>query len=302
MSDVGIDELRVFLEIARRKSFREAADVLGLSRSSLSHAMRILEERLGVRLLHRTTRSVSLTQAGEQLLDRLPGVLRDLDDVLQAVSDGQNEVVGPLRINTEPLAGQWLIRNVVPAFLARYPRVMLDLVAEGRFVDIVAEGFDAGVRLRDSVPQDMVAIPFGRDVRFLAVASPDYLSAHGRPTMPHDLMRHRCIRQRLPSGKRYRWQFTRGAEEVAIDVPGVLSLNDNGLMLDAALAGLGIAFIPESIAADALRDGRLLPLLEAWTPPEPGQCLYYSSHRLVPPPLKAFIAVLREVGGRGDRP
>lgn len=300
MADVRVNELRTFLEVARRRNFREAADVLGVSRSALSHAIGALESRLGARLLHRTTRSVSLTHAGEALLMRLPGVIQDLDDVLDSIGPA-NEVAGVLRINIERLAGRWLVRNVLPLFLNRHPGVSLDLVVEGRFVDIAAEGFDAGVRLGSAVQQDMVAVPFGGDIRFLAVASPAYLTVHGRPNTPYDLMRHQCIRQRLPSGKRYRWEFSNGADEIVLDVPGALSLNDNGLMRDAAVAGLGIALIPEPTVAGDVTDGRLVPVLELWTPPEPGQCLYYRSHRLIPAPLKAFIAVVKEVDRRIKR-
>lgn len=294
MSDVGVAELKAFIEVARQRSFRGAADVLGVSRSSLSHALRALEQRLGVRLLHRTTRSVALTEAGEQLMQRLPLVLGELDELLYAVSHSDGELVGGLRINAEEAGARWLMRHVVPTFIARHPRVELDIVSEGRFVDIVAEGFDAGVRLAGSVPQDMIAVPFGGDVRFLAVAAPDYLEAFGRPNTPHDLLRHRCIRQRLPSGKRYRWEFARGDEEVALDVPGPLSLNNNALMAEAAEAGLGVAFVPEVVAAAALKAGRLVAVLEDWTPPEPGLCLYYPGRRLVPAALRAFIQALRD--------
>lgn len=298
MTEIGLNELHAFLEVARRRSFRQAADTLGVSRSSLSHAMRTLEDRLSARLLNRTTRSVSLTPAGQRLLDGLPARLQVLDDLLQSVSHGEDEGAGLLRLNAEPLAAQWLVQRVLPLFRETRPKVEIDLVADGRFIDIVAEGFDAGVRLGDSVPQDMIAVPYGGDIRFLAVASPAYLAAHGAPTAPEDLAHHECIRQRLPSGKRYRWEFTRRGVEVAIDVPGALSLNDNPLMVDAAVQGLGIAFVPEPLAAPFLEEGRLIAVLEDWTPAEPGQCLYYSSHRLVPPPLRAFIDVLREVDRR----
>lgn len=296
MIEIGLSELKAFVEVARHQSFRRAADLRGMSRSSLSHAMRALEQRLGVRLLNRTTRSVALTQAGEQLLKRLPAVLGELDDLLDAVSHGEDEVVGVLRINAEEAGARWLLRNVVPAFLERHPQVALDIETEGRFVDIVAEGFDAGVRLADAVPQDMIAVPFGGDVRFLAVAAPSYLAAHGVPKTPHDLQGHRCIRQRLPSGKRYRWEFAKGSEELAIEVPGALSLNNSALMADAAIGGLGIAFIPQAVAAPALAEGKLVPLLEDWLPSYPGLCLYHASRRLVPPALKAFIAALKQAG------
>ena len=294
----SIADLTAFVAVARHQSFRAAADALGVSRSSLSHALRSLEADLGVRLLHRTTRSVAPTDAGARLLSRLAPTLRDLDDMLAAVSDVSGGPAGTLRINANEAAAGWLLRRVAPGFLDRHPRVTLDLVSEGRLVDIVAEGFDAGVRLREAVPQDMIAIPFGGGVRFLAVAAPAYLSRHGVPGTPEDLRHHRCIRQRLPSGKPYRWEFAQGADELAIDVPGVLTLDHSGLMVEAAMAGLGIAFVPEPWARLALTDGCLRALLEDWSPVLPGLCLFYPGRRHVPAPLRAFIDELRAADAR----
>lgn len=294
MPDVNLSDLKAFAAVARHRSFRSAADAQGVSRSALSHALRSLEQRLGVRLLHRTTRSVAVTEAGEQLLQRLAPMLRELDDVLETISHGLHELAGTLRINANEGGARWLLRHAVPTFLERHPRVLLDLVAEGRLVDIVAEGFDAGVRLLESVPQDMVAIPFGGEARFIAIAAPAYVELFGRPATPHDLQSHRCIRQRLPSGKLYRWEFSRDGQEIAVDVPGTFILDNNGLMVEAAVQGLGIAYVPEPYAREALADGRLQLLLPGWSPPFPGLCLYYASHRHVPPALKAFIAVVRE--------
>ncbi|PZQ10430.1 MAG: LysR family transcriptional regulator [Rhodanobacter denitrificans] len=294
MKNVSLSDLKAFALVARYRSFQKAADALGASRSSLSHALKGLERQLGVRLLHRTTRSVAVTDDGERLLQRLVPLLRELDDLLDAVSHGQDELVGTLRINASKGGARWLLRHAVPMFQQRHPRVELDLVAEGQLVDIVGEGFDAGVRLAESVPKDMVAVPFGHDVRFVAVAAPDYVEAFGAPATPMDLMSHRCIRQRLPSGKRYRWEFEKGTQQVALDVPGMLSLDDNDLMVEAAADGLGIAYVPESFARPALDSGALVLLLEDWTPASPGLCLYYASYRHVPAPLKAFIAIVRE--------
>lgn len=294
MADINLSDLKAFAHVARHRGFQKAADALGVSRSSLSHAMKGLERRLGVRLLHRTTRSVAVTEAGEQLLLRLNPLLRELDDVLDAVSHGQDELVGTLRINASKGGARWLLRHAVPTFQQRHPRVALDLVAEGQRVDIVAEGFDAGVRLAESVPKDMIAVPFGGDIRFVAVAAPDYVQRFGAPATPGDLMSHRCIRQRLPSGKRYRWEFEKGKQQLALDVPGTLCLDDNELMVEAACDGLGVAFVPEPFARSALNSGALVLLLEDWTPPSPGLCLYYADFRHVPAPLRAFIAVLRE--------
>ena len=294
----SLTDLTAFVAVARHQSFRAAADALGVSRSSLSHALRSLERDLGVRLLHRTTRSVAPTEAGARLLSGLAPTLRDLNDMLAAVGDDSGGPAGALRINANEAAARWLLRHVAPTFLDRYPRVTLDLVSQGRLVDIVAEGFDAGVRLREAVPQDMIAVPFGGGVRFLAVAAPAYLSRHGEPGTPEDLRHHRCIRQRLPSGKPYRWEFAQGSDELAIDAPGVLTLDHNGLMVEAAMNGLGIAFVPEPWARPALTDGRLRALLEGWSPVLPGLCLYYPGRRHVPPPLRAFIDELRTADAR----
>ncbi|WP_240811599.1 LysR family transcriptional regulator [Brevundimonas sp. M20] len=293
MEDVSLSELKAFAAVARHRSFRGAADTLGVSRSSLSHALRALERRLGVRLLHRTTRSVGLTEAGARLLERLSPTLGALDDILADVRSGAGELAGALRVNANEGGARWLIRHVVPDFVLKHPGVRLDLVIEGRLVDIVAEGFDAGVRLAEAVPQDMIAVPFGGAQRFIAVASPAYLAAHGRPATPDDLKHHRCIRQRLPSGKLYRWEFERGQTAAAVEVDGTLGLDHSGLMVEAALEGVGIAFVPETFARAALAEGRLEILLAEWSPPFPGLCLYYAGRRHVPAALGAFIAAVR---------
>ncbi len=295
MTKPSLADLTTFAAVARHRSFRAAADELGVSRSSLSHALVGLEQQLGVRLLNRTTRSVAPTEAGSRLLARLVPALRDLDDMLAAVSDGAEGPAGTVRINALEAAARWLLHHVVPGFLERYPRVSLDIVSEDRLIDIIAGGFDAGVRLREAVPQDMIAVPFGGEARFLAVASPTYLSRHGVPVKPDDLRTHSCIRQRLASGKPYRWEFARGLDEIALEVPGMLTLNHNALMVSAAVDGLGIAFVPERAARPFLHEGRLHALLEDWSPTIPGFCLYYPGNRYVPPAFRAFIDDLRAV-------
>ncbi|MGR4066895.1 LysR family transcriptional regulator [Billgrantia sp. C5P2] len=289
----SLADLEAFAVVAAERSFRRAADVIGISRSALSHRMRHLEERLGVRLLHRTTRSVSLTDAGGRFLARITPTLSELNATLDTLADDRGEPSGQLRINASRAAARLLLAHVVPAYLRRYPAVELDLVSEGRLVDIVEQGFDAGVRLGEAVPQDMIAVKLGGDMRFLAVASPDYLHRFGTPDVPDDLHKHRCIRQRLPSGKRYRWEFERRGQEIAIDVPGTLTLDDNELMVEAAADGLGIAYVPELVASDRLASGQLVALLEAWSPPYPGLMLYYPGHRHVPTALRAFIDLLK---------
>jgi DNA-binding transcriptional LysR family regulator len=287
-----LNDLAAFAAVAHHRSFRKAADALGVSRSALSHALLGLERSLGVRLLNRTTRSVAPTEAGARLLARLGPVLQDLDLALDDIAEERGGPSGTLRINANKAAAL-LLRKVVPRFLARYPDVELDLVSEGRLVDIVAEGFDAGVRLAEAVPQDMVAVRIGGHVRFVAVAAPAYLAAAAPLATPDDLRRHRCIRQRLPSGKRYRWEFARHGEEIALDVPGALTLDDSNLMVEAAADGLGIAYVPESFAREMLESGHLVTVLEDWCPPIPGLALYYPRNRHVPSALRAFIDVLK---------
>ena len=293
----SLADLSTVEAVARHRSFRAAADELGLTRSAVSHAIRGLEAELATRLFHRTTRSVAPTKAAARLLERLRPALRDLNDMLADVRSDGDAPAGALRINAIQAAVKWLVRHVVPPFLASYPHVTLDLASQDRFIDIVAGEFDAGVRLEEAVPQDMIAIPFGGRARFLTVAAPDYLARHGVPTSPDDLLRHSCIRQRLASGKLFRWEFAMGTAEIAIDVPGALTLDNNECMLEAAAAGLGLAYVPERTAASAIADGLVRPVLEAWSPPIGGFCLYYPGHRHVPRPLRAFIDALRSMNG-----
>jgi DNA-binding transcriptional LysR family regulator len=290
-----LGDLTAFTAIAAHRSFRKAADELGLSPSTLSHMMRVLEQNIGVRLLHRTTRSVSPTQAGERLLTRLQPVLRDLDSALAEVDDFRSRPSGTLRINASEIASRLLLAHVVPLFLAAHPEMALDLVTDGRLIDIVAEGFDAGIRLGEAVPQDMIAVRFDGATRFLAVASPSYLKARKPPRTPDDLKDHACIRFRLPSGKPYRWEFEKHGQELTIDVPGRLTLDHVELMAESAAAGLGIAYVTSRTAGPYLARGELVTVLDDWCPEIPGLFLYYPGHRLVPPGLRAFIDVLKSV-------
>jgi len=292
----GLGDLTAFAAIVAHRSFRKAADELGLSPSTLSHMMRALETRLGVRLLHRTTRSVAPTQAGEQLAAHLTPILYDLDGALAGVTAFRGQPAGRLRINASEPAARLLLRSVVPTFLRRCPEMSLDLVTEGRLVDIVAEGFDAGVRLGEAVPQDMIAVRFGGSIRFVVVAAPSYLADHEAPQTPDDLQRHACIRVRFPSGKPYRWEFEQHGQQLTLDVPGPLTLDNPELMLEAAAAGLGIAYVSDRSALPFIERGALVALLDDWCPPIPGLFLYYPGRRHVPPGLRAFMDVLREVG------
>ncbi len=291
----GLADLGALAAVAAHRSFRKAADELGLSPSSLSHTIRALEARLGVRLLHRTTRSVSATEAGQRLVERLQPLLRDLDLALEEVDRFRSRPSGTLRINSAEGPARLLLTTVVPAFLQRHPEMSLDLATEGRLVDIVAEGFEAGIRLGEAVPQDMVAVRFGGMVRFVAVASPGYLAIREAPRAPDDLAGHSCIRYRLRSGRLFRWEFARHGQELTVEVPGPLILDHVELMAEAAEAGLGIAYVPEHTARPFVSDGRLRTVLDDWCPRIPGLFLYYPGHRQVPPGLRAFIDVMKAV-------
>jgi DNA-binding transcriptional LysR family regulator len=291
----NLTELHAFTTIVRHGSFRAAADELGFSASTLSHMMRAFEERLGLRLLNRTTRSVAPTEAGTRLCRNLQPILNDLDLALTDVGTLSERPSGTLRINASQSAARLLMGRIVPTFISRYPDVHLDLVTEGRLVDIVADGFDAGVRLGDTVAQDMIAVPFGGDWRFSAVASPAYLAQWGMPRTPDELTRHRCIRFRMPSGKMYRWEFERRHQEFKLDVEGPMTLDNMELMVKAAVDGLGIAYVSYEMAQTAIANGDLVAVLSDWISAFPGHCLYYPSHRLVPAGLRAFIDVVKEI-------
>lgn len=286
--------LNVFLAVAAHASFREAGKELGITASAVSHSIKVLEQRLSVRLLNRTTRSVSLTDAGERLAATLRPALSSVAGALQEIDSFGGIPSGTLRINSSEGAVRLVLQPVLARFLRENPQVHLDIVCDGKLSDIVAHGFDAGIRLAEAVPQDMVSIRVGAPVRFAAVASPGYLAARGRPAVPQDLHGHDCIRFRFDSGAIYRWEFERHGNAETINVNGPLTLTDQPLMVDAAIDGIGIAFVPDHLAASALSDGRLERVLDAWCPAYPGLCLYYSGHRHVSSALRALVAMLRE--------
>lgn len=289
----SLTELTAFMAVATHRSFRRAADELGTAPSTLSHTVRALEERLGVRLLNRTTRSVSPTEAGLSLLNRLHKVMNSLDEALDATAAFRGNVAGRVRINAPRVTIAYLVREILPLMTERYPDVEVDLVADGRLIDIVSAGFDAGVRLMEAIPKDMVAVPFGKPVHFLCVASPAYLERAGEPLTPHDLTQHRCIGHRLPSGKLYKWEFERAGQELTVETGGTVVLDDEDLMIEAAASGLGIAYVVSWIAKPAIAAGQVKPVLTSWMHPPERIAVYYPGHRSVPPPLRAFIDVVK---------
>ena len=287
-------ELEAVVTVARRGGFRAAARELDMSSSALSHAVAALEARLGVRLFNRTTRSVSLSSAGEQFVAEVTPALAAIRAAMDGVDAQRNEPSGTLRLNTSLGAARMILGPLVLEYLRRYPKAKVELVTEGALVDIVGQGFDAGVRLAEFVPADMIAVPIGRTLRSLVVGSPAYFEGREQPRSPGDLMAHDCIRARMASGAIYHWEFERHGESLAIDPPGSLTLDESDLMLTAALAGQGLAILSETAAGPHLAEGRLLSVLEDWTPPYPGLCLYYPGRRNMPASLRAFIALIRE--------
>lgn len=294
MRKSGLIELEAVLAVARRGSFRGAATELGMSTSALSNAVAGLESRLGVRLFNRTTRSVVLTAAGTQFLEEILPALAAIDSAIENAGEHLGEPSGLLRLNMAPGAARFVMAPLIRDYLNRYPRMKVEIVGEAALVDVIGKGFDAGIRLRDSVPPDMIAVPLIPEVRLVIVGSPDYLRDRPLPIVPQDLLAHECVGYRMGSGRLYHWEFARGDERLALDVPGRLILDDSGLMLDAALAGMGLAYIAEETAAPHVRAGRLTPLLRDWMPVEPPLCLYYSGRRHVPAKLRLFIDLVRD--------
>jgi DNA-binding transcriptional LysR family regulator len=300
MHAVPLPQLQVFVAVARHRSFTGAARDLGVSPSAVSQAVKHLEDQLGVVLLTRTTRSVAPTEAGERLLQSAAPALRQLVTSLTEISAQPGETVGRVRITVGQPGMQLVIAPVLPTFRARHPRVTVEVVLEERLVDIVAEGFDAGVRLSEVIERDMVQIRLTGEARFAVVAAPDYLARHGTPRRPEDLLRHECNSFRLASGAEYAWEFKRGRKNWRVPVRGGVVTNDSHLLATSAELGLGLSYVLEPMVAEQLRTGTLQRVLEAYTVSEPGFFLYYPSRAQASPSLRLFIDVAKEVLGRRD--
>ena len=293
MKNPSTADLPIFLCIAQHLNFSRAAVDLGLTPSALSHSLRALENRLGVRLFNRTTRSVALTEAGERLYARLKPAFRDIDDALEDLNHFRDKPSGNLRITAGRQACELVLLPIAGAFLQAYPDIRLEVVESDALLDIVAGGFDAGVRFGNRLEADMVSLPIGPTLRSVVVASPAFLERHTAPQKPEDLHALPCIRHRFPSGALYRWEFERGRIVQEIEVNGPLTLGDVSLMIGPALQGLGLAYVFEDMAREHLASGRLVQVLADWCPYYPGLHLYYPSRRHVPAPLKAFIDFAR---------
>lgn len=296
-------ELKAFVAVVERGSFARAADHLGLSRSALSQVIRQLESRLGVRLLNRTTRSVSPTEPGQRLHERIAPMLREMDDAVAQAVGSNARAAGTLRINTLSMAAKNVIAPRLGRFARAHPQVVLDIIIDDGLSDIAGEGFDAGIRVGGRLQKDMVAVRLTPDVALLAVASPDYLALHGEPKTPADLARHACINWRFPgSGRIAGWEFRKKGRSTEVFGEGQVIANHQDIVVPAALQGLGITYAyNDDGIAEALRDGRLKRVLADWSPTVPGLYLYYSSRRYMLPALRAFIDCLldRDLGQAG---
>ena len=295
-------DLDAFAAVAQARSFRGAAALRGCSPSSLSEALRRLEQRLGLRLLNRTTRSVTPTEAGLRLLERLQPALGEVAAALEAVEGFRDTVTGTLKLNVPTILARLVLAPIFNGFLTRYPSIRLEVTAEDSFIDVLAAGYDAGIRYDERLEKDMIAVPIGpRRQRFAVGAAPAYIARHGRPLHPKDLLKHACIRHRFSSGAMHPWEFERQGRIVQITPSGPLISNTLELQIAAAIAGLGVIATFEEVLKPAFESGELMPLLEEWWQGFSGPYLYYAGRRHLPGPLRAFIDYIKApVGVRED--
>jgi DNA-binding transcriptional LysR family regulator len=293
----NINDLLAFRAIARERSFTRAAAQIGVSPSALSHTIRGLEERLGVRLLTRTTRSVAPTEAGERLLGSIGPHFDEIEAAVGALSELRDKPAGLIRITTGAHAAETILWPALARLLADYPDIRTEISVDAGLVDIVAERFDAGIRLGETVARDMIAVRIGPDLRMAAVAAPSYFEEHEPPRRPDDLARHNCINLRFPTrGGLYAWEFEKGGRAVNVRVEGQLIVNDAEIARKAAIDGSGIAFLPEDHVQIEVDRGQLIRVLEEWTPPFPGYHLYYPSRRQQSPAFALLVEALRYRG------
>jgi len=293
----NLNDLLAFLAVANERSFTKAAAKLGLSQSALSHTLRHLEERLGIRLLTRTTRSVAPTEAGERLLHSLGPRFEEIDAELAALSELREKPAGTIRITATEYAVDTLLWPKLAKFLARYRDIKVEVISDAGLTDIVAQRFDAGVRIGEQVAKDMIAVRIGPDLRMAVVGTPSYFKRQAEPKKPQDLINHRCINLRLPTqGGLYAWEFEKGARKLRVRVEGPLIFNGSYQMLNAALAGFGVAYVPEDLTQPHLARGRLKRVLEDWCPPFSGYHLYYPSRRQTTPAFALLVEALRHRG------
>lgn len=284
-----------FLIVARHQSFRRAALELDISASAVSHALKSLEGRLGVRLLNRTNRSVTLTAAGEQLRDALEGPFEAIGHAVEVLNRFRDTPTGHIRLNVSSGAADMLLAPVLPTFVERYPNILLEMSVTNRMVDVVGQGFDAGIRFGGTVPEDMIARKLTRDVRWVVAGAPSYFQRRGTPLVPRDLADHSCIQIRLGNDSLYQWEFVKDAETCAVPVPGPVILDDGAMAMKLALTGVGLVYMNEWDVAGHVAEGTLLTTLDDWSCAGEGYYMYYSSTRQVPNALRLLIDLLREM-------
>jgi DNA-binding transcriptional LysR family regulator len=289
-----LDDLRAFVAVGRERSFTKAAAKLGVSQSALSHTIRELEARVGIRLLTRTTRSVSPTEAGERLLDSLGPRFEEIDAELAALSELREKPAGTIRMTATDYAVDTILWPKLTTFLGRYPDIKIEIIVDYGLTDIVAQRFDAGVRVGEQVAQGMIAVRIGPDLRMAVVGAPSYFRKRSEPRTPQDLIEHNCINLRLSThGGLYAWEFEKAKRELKVRVEGQLTFNGTYQMLTAALAGYGLAYVPEDVAEHHIAKGRLKQVLQDWCPPESGYHLYYPSRRQQSPAFALLLDALR---------
>lgn len=295
LSRTDLADYSYFLAIARHRSFRRAGLDLGVSASALSHALKGLETRVGIRLLNRTNRSVTLTAAGEELLAAISRPFDDIEQAVDRLNRYRDTPTGRIRINIPVEAATLLIGPILREFVDRYPDVELDVAVSNHLVDVTEGGFDAGIRYGGTVPTDMVAQRLSADIRWVVAGSPAYFDRYGTADHPDDLAAHRCLRFRIGDDSIYKWEFERAGEEIAVDVPGSLIFDDSRAILAALVGGVGLMYAPEPLIAPLVANGSVRLILEDWAPVGSGFYAYYSSTRQLPTGLRLLIALIREM-------
>ncbi|MCV9910247.1 LysR family transcriptional regulator [Brucella sp. HL-2] len=291
----NLAEIEAVVMVANLGGFRAAARELGISSSALSQQIATLESRLGVRLFNRTTRSVSLSSAGEQFVAEVTPALAAIRRAIHRADEHRSEPSGTLRINTSLGAARMIIAPLILEYMRRYQQMNVEIVTETALVDVNARGFDAGIRILEAVPPDMISVALNQDIQPMVVASPSYFMGRSKPQIPADLENHNCIRARMASGSIYKWEFEKRGIAFTLDVQGSLILDESDLMLRAAREGAGIAYLNEWQVKEDLQSGQLVQILGDWTPPYPGLCLYYPGRKHLPAKLRVFVDLIKEL-------
>jgi DNA-binding transcriptional LysR family regulator len=302
LNRANLVDIVYFLAIARQKSFSRAGLEVGISASALSYAMKGLEARLGVRLLNRTTRSVTLTAAGEELQGLISSPLNEIGQALEALNRLRDEPAGRIRLNALSDGAALILGPVLPVFVERYPGIEIDLTVSNRMIDVIGDGHDAGIRFGGTVPEDMIAQRLSPDIRWAVVGTPEYLQRFGTPQHPEELKRHRCLRIRLGNARMYNWEFEKDGEQLEIDVPGAITIDESRIGLELACRGAGLMYVPEPVVTQLIADGTLQAVLTDWASTDPGFHIYYSSFRQVPVGLRLLIELIRELQPLGQLP